>query len=163
MQVAEQDRTTKQNELKRLTRRDQELDVLFEKIYEDNATGKISDERFAKLSRKYEQEQGELSKRLKVLQAEIKRENEQFYTADMFLDIVRKYTNVRELSQRLLTELIGHIDVYHAKQVNGEKTQEITIHYRCMGPFTVPNMDEIPDIDILIETRKGVAISYTNQ
>jgi len=77
MKMAEDERGVKQKELERLTIRDKELDTLFEKIYEDNVTGKISDERFSKMTRKYEEEQGELAKRAKVLRAELKKGNRQ--------------------------------------------------------------------------------------
>lgn len=88
--MAQTEQAAKQNELERLAVRDRELDMLFEKIYEDNASGKISDERFAKMSAKYEQEQGDLAKRIKVLKSELKKETGQLYTADMFLEIVRR-------------------------------------------------------------------------
>lgn len=57
--VAENDRTRKQRELNALLTRDKELDMLFERLYEDNVAGKIDDARFAKMSKRYEQEQGE--------------------------------------------------------------------------------------------------------
>ena len=61
----------------------------------------------------------------------------------------------------MLTELIEHIDVYHAERVDGEISQRVVVHYHCIGAFEVPDWEGIPEIDILIETRKGVALSYT--
>ena len=84
MQTREMDRVLRQQELDKLLARDRELDTLFENLYEDNVAQKISDERFAKLSAKYEREQGENTKRIKALRAELKRDTEQFYTADSF-------------------------------------------------------------------------------
>lgn len=160
MTMAQTEQATKQSELDRLLARDRELDVLFEKIYEDNASGKISDDRFAKMSAKYEQEQGDLVRRIKVLKSELNKKTGQLYTADMFLEIVRRYTNARELTQRMVTELIDHIDVYHAQRVNGQVTQEIKIHYHCIGTFDVPDWDNITELAVYIPTRKGVALSY---
>ena len=60
-----------------------------------------------------------------------------------------------------IAALIDHIDVYHAERVNGEVTQRVVPHYHCIGAFEVPDWKDIPEIDILIETRKGVALSYT--
>ncbi len=160
MTMAQAEQEAKQSELARLLVRDKELDVLFERIYEDNASGKISDERFAKMSAKYEQEQGDLAKRIKTLKAELNKNTGQLYTADMFLEIVRRYTNAQELTQRMVTELIDHIDVYHAHRENGEVTQEIKIHYHCIGTFEVPDWNNIPELAVYIRTRKGVALSY---
>ena len=115
MQTAESDRALKKRELDGLLTRDRELDVLFERIYEDNVAGKINDERFSKMSKKYEQEQGELAKRIKALKAELKKEGGQLLTADSFLEIVRRYTDAQELTGCMVTELIDHIDVYHAE------------------------------------------------
>ena len=126
-------------------------------------TGKISDERFAKLSAKYEQEQGDISRRVKVLKSELHKEAGQLYTADVFLDTVRRYTDVRALNQRMVTELIDHIDVHHAIQVNGVKTQEIKIHFHCIGPFEIPDLESIPELQVYIKTRKGVALCSQNK
>ena len=162
MKTAETDRAIKQRELDSLTARDKELDTLFERIYEDNVAGKLTDERFVKMSKKYEQEQGELSGRIKALKNEIKKEGGKKLTADAFLEVVRRYTDAQELSGRMVTELIDHIDVYHAERINGLITQKVTVHYNCIGAFEVPDWDSIPDFDILIETRKGVTLCYSD-
>ena len=39
--------------------------MLFERLYEDNVSGKIDDARFAKMSKRYEQEQGETLRKLR--------------------------------------------------------------------------------------------------
>ena len=160
MQTAEISREIKQKELDGLLARDRELDRLFKRIYEDNASGKISDERFGKMSRDYEQEQSEVAGRVKVLRTELKKESGQIYTADSFLDLVRRYTDAREVTQRMVTELIDHIDVYHAERVDGLVSQRVVIHYNCIDVFDVPAWENISDFDILIETRKGVTMCY---
>ncbi|HBR02562.1 MAG TPA: recombinase, partial [Ruminiclostridium sp.] len=100
----------------------------------------------------YEQEQGEIAGRIKVLRSELKKETSQLYTADMFLEIVRRYTNATKLTRHMVTELIDHIDVYHAERVDGEVAQRVVPHYHCIGAFEVPDWKDIPEIDILIET-----------
>ena len=60
----------------------------------------------------------------------------------------------------MVTELIDHIEVYHAERVNGVITQKVVVHYNCIG-FEVPDWENIPDFDIDIETRKGVALRYS--
>lgn len=161
IETAETGRAIKQKELNGLLARDRELDKLFERIYEDNVAGKISDERFAKMSRAYEQEQSDAAGRIKILKTELKKDNGQMMTADAFLDIVRRYTDAQNLTQRMVTELIDHIVVYHAEKIDGLTNQRITVHYNCIGAFDVPDWKNIPDFDILIETRKGVALCYS--
>lgn len=86
---------------------------------------KISDERFSKMSAKYEREQGENAKRIKVLRAELKRDTNQLYTADSFLETVRCHTGATKVTQRMVAELIDHIVVYHAEKESCVKTQRI--------------------------------------
>ncbi len=161
--VAQNDRARKQRELDGLLARDKELDVLFERLYEDNVSGKIDDARFSKMSKRYEQEQGENTVKIKALKSELKKSGGKQLTTDLFLDIVRRHTGTTELSQRMVTELIDHIDVYHAEKVDGITTQQVVIYYNCIGAFTVPDRKDIPEVDILIETRKGVALSYSER
>jgi len=160
--VAENDQTRKKRELEILLARDKELDILFERLYEDNVSGKIDDARFAKMSKRYEQEQGENAAKIKILKAELKKSGGQQFTTDLFLDTVRHYTGAQTLTQRMVAELIDHIDVYHAeKQEDGITTQQVVIHYNCIGVFEVLDREDIPEVDVLMETRKGVAVSYT--
>ena len=86
------DRRFKEKELASLQVRDEELDGLFERIYEDNVSGKLSDDRFSKMSRRYEDEQKEISERIKALRSEIDKLSSKAVTADMFISTVRKYT-----------------------------------------------------------------------
>ena len=64
------------------------------------------------------------------------------------------------LNGSYLAELIDHIDVYHAEKCDGVTNQRVTIYYNCIGAFDVPDRRKIPEADIIMETRKGVAISY---
>ena len=59
-----------------------------------------------------------------------------------------------------VAELIDHIDVYHAEKKDGITTQRLVIYYNCIGAFAVPDRKDIPDVDVQMETRKGVAVSY---
>ena len=157
------DRGLRQQEFDKLLARDRELDTLFEKLYEDNVAQKINDERFAKMSAKYEREQGENAKRIKGLRSELKKDTSQLYTADSFLEVVHRHTGATAVTQRMVAELIDHIVVYHAEKESGIKTQRIEIHYNCIGPFEVPNWNEIPELQVYIKTRKGVALSYSQE
>ena len=158
--VAENDRARKQRELNSLLARDKELDMLFERLYEDNVAGKIDDARFARMSKRYEQEQGEISAKVKALRLELKKAEGLQMDMEGFLETVRRYTHVTKITQRMVSELIDHIDVYHAEKQDGVTNQQVVIHYNCIGAFEVPDRRKIPEADIIMETRKGVAVSY---
>ena len=70
------------------------------------------------------------------------------------------YTNAAKITKRMVGELIDHIDVYQAEKQDGVTTQRVVIHYNCIGAFDVPDRRKIPEADIIMETRKGVALSY---
>ena len=158
--VAENDRARKQRELNALLTRDKELDMLFERLYEDNVAGKIDDARFARMSKRYEQEQGEIGAKVKTLRLELKKAEGQQMDMEDFLETVRRYTHVTKITQRMVSELIDHIDVYQAEKQDGVTNQQVVIHYNCIGAFDVPDRKKIPEADIIMETRKGVAVSY---
>lgn len=158
--VAENTALRKQRELDALTARDRELDMLFERLYEDNVAGKIDDARFAKMSKRYEQEQGENAKKIKALRLELKKDESKRMDIDDFLETVRRYTDVTTITKRMVAELIDHIEVYHAEKQDGVTNQRVVIHYNCIGAFDVPDRRKIPEADIIMETRKGVALSY---
>ena len=158
--VAENERVRKKRELDGLLARDRELDTLFERLYEDNVSGKIDDARFAKMAKRYEQEQGENAGRIKALRLEVKKLEEKRMDVDDFLETVRHYTDATKITKRMVAELIDHIEVYPAVKEDGVTNQRVTIHYNCIGAFEVPDRRKIPERDILLETRKGVALSY---
>ena len=158
--VAENTALRKQRELDTLTARDRELDMLFERLYEDNVAGKIDDARFAKMSKRYEQEQGENAKKIKALRLELKKDESKRMDIDDFLETVRRYTDATTITKRMVAELIDHIEVYHAEKQDGVTNQRVVIYYNCISAFDVPDRRKIPEADIIMETRKGVALSY---
>ena len=160
-QAEETERRLKEKELKSLLARDDELDGLFERIYEDNVSGKLSDDRFAKMSRRYEEEQKELSEKIKKLRTEIEKQSSRATSTDMFVSIVRKYTRARKLTPRMLNELVEKIEVYNAEKIDGEWVQRLRIHYNCVGEMNIPNEPALPIPAVTVNTRKGVFVSYT--
>ena len=160
-QQAEQtDRKLKEKELKTLLARDEELDGLFERIYEDNVSGKLSDDRFAKMSRRYEDEQKELSEKIKKLRSEIEKQSSRSMTTDMFIGLVRKYTRARKLTPRMLNELVEKIEVFNAEKIDGVWEQRLRIHYNCVGTIEIPTVLPLPIPEVSINTRKGVVVNY---
>ena len=159
-QAMETERKQVQLELSKAKARDRELDTLFEKLYEDNVAGKISDERFVRMSKKYELEQEELRSSIKALQANIERIDSKAATVDMFISAVRKYTRARKLTPRMLNELIDKIEVHQADKVNGVWRQRLTIHYNCVGAITLPDTATIRAPHVTMNTRQGVYVTY---
>ena len=154
------DRKLKEKELKTLLARGEELDGLFERIYEDNVSGKLSDDRFAKMSRRYEDEQKVLAEKIKKLRSEIEKQSSRSVTADMFIGLVRKYTRARKLMPRMLNELIEKIEVFNAEKIDGVWEQRLRIHYNCVGTIEIPTVLSLPIPEVSVNTRKGVVVNY---
>lgn len=160
-QQAEQtDRKLKEKELRTLLARNEELDGLFERIYEDNVSGKLSDDRFAKMSRRYEDEQKELAEKIKKLRSEIEKQSSRSMTTDMFIGLVRKYTRARKLTPRMLNELVEKIEVFNAEKIDGVWEQRLRIHYNCVGTIEIPTVLPLPIPEVSVNTRKGVVVNY---
>ena len=117
------------------------LDTLIQRIYEDNVEGKISDDRFAKLSGNYEAEQAQLQSRAEELQRFLDDAKEKSLNADHFLALVRKYTDIRELDAEIIREFVERINVFQAEKVDGHRQQHIQIIYNCIGAVDLPDAE----------------------
>ena len=102
-----------------------ELDVLFRKLYEDNALGRLSDERFMFLTSGYEEERKSLSARIVELKKEINTVVERNADVKRFLDIVHRYTEINELTYENVHELIDRILIHELDKENNTRTIEI--------------------------------------
>ena len=149
-----------QSEVRTLIARDKELDRIFERLYEDNLSGKITDERFQRMSVSYDNEQKDLHERLTSLNNILEELTSKTITTERFVEAVRKYTRVKKLTARMVTELIEHIEVHPTEKIDGVKTQKLVIYYNCIGSVEIPDEIPIPDADIRVETRKGVEMTY---
>ena len=139
-----------------------EVDALFERLYEDNVSGKLSDDRYAKMSSRYDDEQKDLTEKIEALAATIERENGKAVSADIFLSSVRKYTKGKKLTSQMLNALISKIEVYHREKVEGEWVQRFTIHYNCIGAIEIPDLDSLPETKVMMKTRKGVTVKFSS-
>ena len=135
------DRSLRDNkrELEQATQRIRKLDEIIQRLYEDNLEGKISDERFAKMTASYEAEQHTLEQRVTELRRAIAAEKETALNADHFLILVRKYTEIPELTAEIIREFVEKVYVYKAEKVDGHRVQRIRIVYNCIGEFTLPD------------------------
>lgn len=149
-----------QSEIKSLILRDKELDRIFERLYEDNLSGKITDERFKKMSVNYDVEQKDLRERLNRLNDILEELACKTNSTEKFIKAVKKYTRVKKLTASMVTELIEHIEVHHTEKIDGVKTQKLVIYYNCIGSINIPDDVSIPEVDITMKTRKGVELTY---
>lgn len=123
----------KQRELAQVERRIKELDKLFQHIYEDNVSGKLTNERFSKMSAAYEEEQQTLTARTKVLRTELNREQEQAGNVAQFLALVKRHTDMQELTPSIVNEFIERITVSAPDKSSGHRVQKIHIKYNFVG------------------------------
>ena len=126
-------------ELDQSNKRMEKLDTIIQKLYEDNVEGKISDERFMKMSASYEDEQKSLEARISELECEIAADKENSLNVNHFLDLVKRYTEVPELTAEIIREFIEKVYVYHPEKVNGQKTQRVRIVWNCIGEIPTQN------------------------
>ena len=115
------------------------LDDIIQRLYEDNLDGKISDERFAKMTTSYEDEQKMLESRIRELKAAIGTVTENTSNVDAFLKLVRKYTDIQELTAEIIREFVEKIYVYKVERIDGKRIQRIKIVWNCIGEFTPPD------------------------
>ena len=123
----------KQRELAQAERRIGELDRLFQRVYEDNISGKLTDERFSKLSAAYEEEQRTLTANVKILKAELDKEQEHAVSVAQFVALVKRYTDLQELTPSILNEFIERITVSAPDKSSGHRVQKIHIKYHFVG------------------------------
>lgn len=118
-----------------------ELDILFQKVYEDNVIGKLSDEHYTALSAKYDAEQKALKPEIEKLQQELQKEESKSVNVNNFISIVKKYTDIQELTPQLVREFIEKIIVHDAQVIDGERIQEIEIVYNNIGMLEPTQID----------------------
>lgn len=121
---------TAKKKLKQSEKRISELDKLFTQLYEDNVLGRISDERYKKMSNSYDAEQKELQQLITELSTLIEADAEQQSNTTQFINVVRKYSDITKLTPEIMHELIEKIVVHAPDKSSGHRTQQIDIHYR---------------------------------
>ena len=122
-----------ERELKRANKRLSELDRLFAKLYEEHVNGKVNERNYNSMSASYENEQTELEYRISELNAAIKTERENDENAVNFVDLIKQYADIDELSQALLNTLIDRIEVHEPEDVDGELIQKLDVYYKFVG------------------------------
>ena len=117
-----------------------ELDRLFIKIYEDNAKGKLNGDRFAMMSKTYEDEQAQLKSEIVNLQKEIEVQERQIEDLEQFIQRARRYTDITELTPYALRELVKAVYVEAPDKSSGKRKQRVHIEYDLVGYIPVDEL-----------------------
>ena len=123
----------KHRELSRAKKRIAEIDTLIQKIYEDNASGKLSDERYATLSLSYEEEQKTLKAAVPELQSFLETETDKTESLQRFIQKVKQITELKVLTPELIHEFVDKIVVYAPRYLDGKRVQLLDIYYSGVG------------------------------
>lgn len=116
--------------LNQANKRISELDRLFTRLYEDNVSGKVSDERFSIMSAGYEDEQKKLKASVTDLTCFIETAEQKYTDVNSFIKVVRKYEHITELTPKIMHELIDKIEIHAPDKSSGRRIQQIDIHFR---------------------------------
>ncbi len=123
-----------QTEYDKKQSRIEEIEKILRKLYEDNALGRITDERYEAMSSQYESEQNEIKSELPCLRNRIDELAQQNYATDKFVNLIKKYTVIDKLDASILNELIDKIVVHHKEIADdGRVFQQVEIYYRFIG------------------------------
>lgn len=152
------ERKAAESALDAATARSQELLRLYERVYEDNVNGKVTDDWFMRLFHKYEVEQEELKKQMFDLKNKIERLDTAQNSSGSFIRAIRKFMTMQTLTPIVLQELIDKIEVFPIEGTGKNRTQRLVIHYRFVGCIELPSI--IPKHTYKLDSRQGVAIEY---
>lgn len=156
----EKDKKFLETELQKAITRSNTVSQLYEKLYEDNVIGKVSDEWFVELSHKYEKERMDLKAKIADTRhqiEELKNTNSEY---GKFISAIRRFMQMDNLTSPLLRGLIDHIDIFETEGTGKSRTQRIVIYYRFIGYIEFPNTTKQTHI---ADTRKGVAVEYITE
>ena len=123
----------KRRELSKAKKRIAEIDSLIQKVYEDNASGKLSDERYATLSLSYEEEQKTLKAAVPEMQAYLETETDKTESLQRFIQKVKQITELKALTPELIHEFVDKIVVYAPRYLDGKRVQLLDIYYSGVG------------------------------
>lgn len=137
--MTKKDLSEKERAREEAERRIDALDRIIQNLYEDKVNGTLTEERFIKLSKNYENEQAELTNKLKILTNELATAQKETAELNKFMRLVKRYTEITELSPEIVRTFIDKIYVHKGEKAQGGHRQTIEIIYNCVG--AVPEME----------------------
>jgi len=133
----------KKRHVEQIEKRVSETDRMFVKTYEDNASGKLSDERFQKLSDGYEAEQKQLKQEAEMLITDINEADSTVQNLSKLISVTKRYTHITKLTAEILNDFIDRIEVHQTVKENGKHTQQVDIYYTAVGIINIPTDKEM--------------------
>ena len=133
--------TTAITEKEEAEKRIVELDKIIQSLYEDKVAGKITEERYIKMSDNYEVEQRTLTERLNFLKAEIEKAKTQYDNIQRFLAIVKKYSDFDELTPEILRAFVDKVIIHEKVKIDGRYVHTIEIIYNFVEAIDLPDFD----------------------
>ena len=131
------------SKLARSQKRVDEIDRIISRLYEDNIVGKLSDERFSKMSANYETEQKELVQTIALCEQELRKADKAQVDLRMLLKGLREFTEVRELTSTIVNTLIRRIEVHNNDKYDGHCHVKVDIYFTAAGMITLPTEKEL--------------------
>ncbi len=132
-----------QQAVKNGTKRIAEIDRLIEKVFEQNASGVLSDERFAKMLQNYEKEQKALTQEVADNQQTLQNAEQQVVDLRLVLRTLREMTDIQELMPTLVNSLIERIEVHNNDKSSGHCHVKVDIYFTAVGMIDIPTEKEI--------------------
>ena len=123
------------------------LDKIIQSLYEDKVSGKLSEERYIKMSDNYEAEQKELTEKVKTLKADIEKAQTKYDNIQKFMAIVKRYSDFEELTPEILRAFVDKIIIYEKQKVNGHIRHTIEIVYTFVEAIELPDFDSWDKFD----------------
>ncbi len=127
------DREQQKKELRQCKQRVSEIENLYAKLYEDLTRELITEKRFQMLSARFDSEQEELTARIKELEKSAIADKEQLSSIEQFAEQISGYAGITELNFKIINQLIEKILVSEPVEIDGQKIQRLTIHYKFIG------------------------------
>ena len=149
-----------QKQLAQAQKRHRELDSLIKQLFEDKVKGELSAKRFEILSGEYETEQEELESHIDDLQKELAAFVSESDNAAHFINLVRRYTEIPELTGTILNEYIEKIIVHEADRSNGRREQGVDIYFNFINKFEIPGQAEPEPFNHIDHRRKLWRANY---
>lgn len=147
-----------QKELETDLGRKRTVEMLYEKCFEDNATGKVTDDWFIHMTTKYSAEKEVLCRRIHDIQEEQRSLVISEASQESFISSVRKFMKIDKLTPTLMNELIDRIEVYEAEGKGKNRTQRVVIFYRFIGDFLILGRD---NYCLTVDPQREKTVHYT--
>jgi hypothetical protein len=125
------------------TKRIAEIDRLIEKVFEQNAGGILSDERFAKMLQSYEKEQKSLTQEVEENRQTLQNAEQRVMDLRLILRTLREITDIKELTPTLVNSLIKRIEVHNSDKSSGHSHVKVDIYFTAVGMIDIPTEKEI--------------------